>query len=70
MTSAAEPYFAFFAERYADSYRVELDAFFSAVQAGEPVEVNFDDGCKALRLAEAASLSMREGRAVDVGEIV
>ena len=68
-TSTAEPYWAFFAERYADSYQAELEAFFTVIEQGTQPEVGFDDGRRALLLAEAAVQSMRESRTIDVHEL-
>jgi myo-inositol 2-dehydrogenase/D-chiro-inositol 1-dehydrogenase len=59
----------FFLERYAEAYRAELGAFIDAVRAGAPMPVGAADGRAALVLAEAALLSLRERRAVRVGEI-
>ena len=59
----------FFLERYADAYRLELDAFVAAVTFGKPLPVDGRDGRMALVLAEAALKSSREGRSVKVAEI-
>jgi myo-inositol 2-dehydrogenase/D-chiro-inositol 1-dehydrogenase len=59
----------FFLERYADSYRAELDAFIEAVAGKRPMPAAVNDARQALVLAEAALLSSREGRAVKVSEI-
>lgn len=68
-TGTAEPYWDFFTERYADSYAAELDAFFTAIEQRTAPEVGFDDGRRALLLAEAALRSMHEGRAVKVADL-
>lgn len=62
MTGAREPLLHFFTERYADSYRLQLDAF--AVQAADAP--SFADGVAALRLANAADESARSGQWVSV----
>ena len=59
----------FFLERYADAYRRELDAFIAAVVDRMPMPVGAADGRMALVLAEAALLSSRTGRAVNVAEV-
>jgi myo-inositol 2-dehydrogenase/D-chiro-inositol 1-dehydrogenase len=59
----------FFLERYADAYRIELDAFIDAVTDGTPMPVGAVDGRQALVLAEAALRSQQEGRPVWVSEI-
>ncbi len=66
---AAEPYQHFFIERYREAFMAEIDAFVDAVEAGRPCEVGYEDGRRALMLAEAAYLSIAEKRAVRVDEI-
>ena len=65
----AEPYQFFFVERYREAFMAELDAFVDAVETGAPPEVGFEDGRRALILAEAAYVSCRERRLVRVSEI-
>jgi myo-inositol 2-dehydrogenase / D-chiro-inositol 1-dehydrogenase len=59
----------FFLERYADSFRTELDDFLDAVSEGRQPSVTGEDGRKALILADAAQKSAETGKAVrlDVG---
>ena len=57
----------FFLERYGPAYRAELDAFVEAVAAGRPPAPTGEDGLAALRLADAAQLSLETGRPVRVG---
>jgi myo-inositol 2-dehydrogenase / D-chiro-inositol 1-dehydrogenase len=59
----------FFLERYADSFRTELDDFLDAVREGRQPSVTGEDGRKALILADAAQRSAETGKAVrlDVG---
>jgi len=59
----------FFLERYAEAYRLELDAFIAAVTTGAPVPVGAEEARAALVLAEAAILSLHEHRPVAVAEI-
>ena len=65
----AEPYQYFFVERYREAFMAELDAFVGAVETGAPPEVGFEDGRRALILAEAAYVSCRERRLVRVSEV-
>jgi len=65
-TEAREPLLNFFLERYADAYRLELDAFVEAVEAGRPMPVTVADGRQALRLADAALESATTGRRVRI----
>ncbi len=54
----------FFLERYADAYRIELNAFLDAVTNGTPMPVGAEDGRQALVLADAAFESLRTGAPV------
>ena len=54
----------FFLSRYEAAYREELSAFIDAVEADADVSPNVIDGVEALKLAEAATASAREGRTV------
>jgi len=55
----------FFLERYRDAYAAEIAHFFDALTAGTPVRTTVADGLKALELAELATQSWREGRALE-----
>lgn len=68
-TDRKPPLLNFFIERYAQAFATEIDAFVDAVENGVPVPVGYDDGHKALLLAEAAILSVREGRPVKLSEV-
>jgi myo-inositol 2-dehydrogenase/D-chiro-inositol 1-dehydrogenase len=59
---ATEPALPFFLERYAEAYRLELDAFITAVSAGRAPEPDGEDGLKALLLADAATRSAQTGQ--------
>ena len=56
----------FFLERYRAAYANEMAHFFDALATGKPVRTTIDDGLKALELAEAAALSWREKRVVEL----
>jgi myo-inositol 2-dehydrogenase/D-chiro-inositol 1-dehydrogenase len=56
----------FFLERYADAYRIELNAFLDALAKGAPMPVGARDGRQALVLADAAFESLRSGKPVKV----
>ena len=66
MTDAQEPLLHFFIQRYAQAYLDELNAFVDCVSDGTTPGVGFEDGRKALILADAAWESLRSGRAVAV----
>jgi myo-inositol 2-dehydrogenase/D-chiro-inositol 1-dehydrogenase len=65
----AAPLFHFFIERYQEAFDAEIDAFVEAVETRRPPMVGFDNGRRALVLAEAALKSIAEGRAVKVSEV-
>lgn len=59
----------FFLQRYMDAYYNELVAFFEAVLNDTPVGCSFEDGIRAIRLAEAAKKSLETGEKVKVKDI-
>nr|WP_308530799.1 inositol 2-dehydrogenase [uncultured Serratia sp.] len=63
-TEARGPLLNFFMERYSDAYRLEIDAFISAIKQGTPMPITVHEGCMALRLADAAQLSADSHAAV------
>ncbi|MEM7566641.1 MAG: inositol 2-dehydrogenase [Pseudomonadota bacterium] len=63
------PLHDFFMTRYAGAYAAEIAAFVEVVRSGAAPDPNGQDGLAALTLAEAALLSLREGRRVSVSEI-
>ena len=54
----------FFPERYADAYRLELQAFADAIRGTQPMPVTGADGREATRIALAATQSARVNRYV------
>lgn len=58
----------FFLERYRAAYAREIAHFFDALSNGVAVRTTIDDGVKALELAEAATLSWRENRTVELSK--
>ena len=59
----------FFMTRYTDAYAAEIGAFIDAVGAKTAAAPSGEDGLLALALAEAALLSVKEGRTVKVSEV-
>jgi myo-inositol 2-dehydrogenase / D-chiro-inositol 1-dehydrogenase len=68
-TDEAPPLMNFFIDRYDQAFAAEIDAFVDAVEKGVAPEVGFEDGRKALMLAEAANMSIRESRTVRLEEL-
>jgi myo-inositol 2-dehydrogenase/D-chiro-inositol 1-dehydrogenase len=65
-TGAREPLLNFFIDRYGDAYRNQINDFIDAVANGRQPSPNFDDGRRALVLADAALESLKSGRTVKV----
>lgn len=57
----SDPPVYFFLERYKEAYRLETEKFFKVVAEGGEVPCTFEDGIKAVRLAEAALESLGKG---------
>ena len=60
----SDPVQNFFLERYANAYRLELDAFVKAVKKGVPPAPSGHDGLKAQQLADAATESWKAGKRI------
>lgn len=60
------PLHDFFMTRYTAAYEAELAAFLTALAEGRAMSPSGEDGLAALRLAEAALASVRDGRAVSL----
>ncbi len=63
-TETAPPYLNFFLDRYTLAYRAELDHLVICMEQGLTPNPGFADGRAALVLADAATESMKTGRAV------
>jgi myo-inositol 2-dehydrogenase / D-chiro-inositol 1-dehydrogenase len=56
----------FFLERYRAAYAAEMTHFFDVLAGRATPRTSIDDGVKALALAEAATISWRERRIVEL----
>ena len=65
-TAAREPLLNFFIERYSEAYFNQVNAFVDAVEQGGAAAPSFEDGRRALILANAAGESLETGRSVKV----
>ena len=65
----AAPYQFFFVERYNEAFMTEIDSFVDCIENGKEPLSSFEDGRKALILAETAYRSMHERRLVSVSEV-
>ncbi|MFB9376817.1 Gfo/Idh/MocA family oxidoreductase [Kineococcus gynurae] len=66
LASAGSPFQRFFLERYKAAYSLELAAFVATVRGEDAGSPDFEDGRAALLLADAATRSAAEGRAIAV----
>lgn len=55
---------AFFLQRYAAAYRLEIEHFFACLQSGAPFKTTVADGVAAQKLADAATQSAQSGQPV------
>lgn len=55
---------AFFLQRYAAAYRLEIEHFFACLQSGQPFKTTVQDGVLAQKLADAATQSAATGQPV------
>ncbi|MEQ8966809.1 MAG: inositol 2-dehydrogenase [Azospirillaceae bacterium] len=65
-TARRDPLVHFFIERYREAYAAEIGDFIEAVTTGRPPSPSFEDGRRALVLAEAAIRSRLDNRPVVV----
>ena len=56
---------AFFLQRYAAAYRLEIEHFFECLQSGAAFRTTVADGVAAQKLADAATQSAHSGQAVE-----
>ncbi len=59
----------FFMDRYIESYFREIKVFVESLQAKKPMPITGEDGLKAMLIAAAANLSVKENRPVQMKEI-
>jgi myo-inositol 2-dehydrogenase/D-chiro-inositol 1-dehydrogenase len=65
-TAQQDPLEHFFIERYQAAYQGEIRDFIDRLKAGKPPSVTFEDGRRALLLAEAAIRSLKEHRPIQI----
>ena len=65
-TTQLDPLLHFFIERYREAYAAEIRDFLDCLQTKRAPSVSFEDGRRALILAEAAIKSLKENRPVSV----
>ncbi|HYZ73867.1 MAG TPA: Gfo/Idh/MocA family oxidoreductase [Chthoniobacterales bacterium] len=62
-------HYHFFMDRFRPAFRAELEAFFDAVSNGKPPTPGPNDALESLKIALAATRSLKEGRSVKLTEI-
>jgi len=62
-------YYYYFMQRFQDAYRIEAQAFVDGLLAGTPLQPNTHDAIESLRVAVAATKSLREARSVLITEV-
>lgn len=65
-TATRDTLMPFFIERYPEAYVDELDDFIDAVEQDRAPSVTFEDGRRALILADAANEALRTGRSIEI----
>jgi myo-inositol 2-dehydrogenase/D-chiro-inositol 1-dehydrogenase len=61
------PLHDFFMTRYTEAYANEIAAFITAIEQGAAISPSGADGLAALKLADAAVQSVKEGKQIKVG---
>jgi myo-inositol 2-dehydrogenase/D-chiro-inositol 1-dehydrogenase len=62
-------HYHFFMDRFGPAFRAELEAFFHAISNGKPPTPGPNDALESLKIALAATRSLKEGRSVKLTEI-
>ncbi len=62
-------HYHFFMDRFGPAFRAELEAFFQAVSNGKPPSPGPNEALESLKIALAATRSLKEGRSVKLTEI-
>ena len=65
-TSSKEPIHFFFIERYQQAYRDQLNSFIEMINSNSKPKVTFEDGRKALIIANAAYESFENKKIIDI----
>ena len=60
----------FFLERYMDSFAAEVKEFVEAIEEDKEIKTGIDAGLKAVAIALAGNLSIKEKRAVYINEVL
>jgi len=68
-TSQKKPLLNFFIERYKEAYNLQLDDLFRMIKNNSKPLANFEDGRRALMLANAAYRSLKENKNIKVNFI-
>ena len=65
-TNSKEPIHFFFIERYQQAYKDQLNSFIDIIHSNTKPKVTFEDGRKALIIANAAYESFEKKKTIDI----
>ena len=65
-TKSQDPIYYFFIERYLQSYKDQFNHFIESIKLNKKPSVSFEDGRRALIIANAAYESFKNGKTVDI----
>jgi hypothetical protein len=60
----------FFLERYMDSFALEVKEFVEAIENDKPIKTGIEDGLRAVAIALAGNISIKEKRTVEISEVL
>ena len=59
-------YLYFFIERYKEAFSLQLKSFIKSIKQNSTTDVGFEDGFKALVIADAAYKSLKERKSISI----
>ena len=65
-SETSSPYLYFFIERYQEAFSLQLKSFIRSVKQNSSTDVGFEDGYKALVIAEAAYKSLEQRKSISI----
>ena len=65
-SETSSPYLYFFIERYKEAFSLQLKSFIKSIKQNSSTDVGFEDGFKALAIADAAYKSLKERKSISI----
>ena len=65
-SETSSPYLYFFIERYKEAFSLQLKSFIKSIKQNSTTDVGFEDGFKALAIADAAYKSLKEKKSISI----